>query len=386
MRIGIDVRYLSHDLMGGVHSYVAFLVPALIKAAPEYEFFLYADTKAAFELRDLPRNVCVRTLNYQNKLSSFYNDLFRLKKAMEADDVHIAHFPANYGFGPAKAATIITLHDHVNVMPLKNIMRGHRKNVSTLAMMSYLHFCSRFTVPRVDLVITMSDYSRTQILKHISIDPDRLVIWTNGPSPDIHEVTDEAVLNDVRHRFELKKPFVIADGIKNPGVLVEAWKHLSQELRDKYQIVFFSRTPTPPQPVFEAVEAGFAKLFVRPSDQDLRTLYSLAYSLGFPSWYEGLGLPLLEAMICGTPVVASDRGSIPEVVGDAGLMCDIEDIPAFARNLTKVLGNPDEHERLKLLGYQQAAKFTWDKTAKAYLELYESVLQNEQPQQAVSTH
>lgn len=383
LRVGIDVRYLSHGILGGVHSYVACLVPALIGAAPDYEFFLYADTKAQFELSDLSGNVTVRTLGYRNKLSSFYNDLFRLRQAMSADHLDIAHFPANYGFGPDSARTVITLHDHVNVLPLLEIIRGHRKNLSTLAMMSYLHYCSSYSVPRADLVITMSEYSRAEILKHVDFDPERLVVWTNGPSPEVHEITDRATLDDVRQRYELDKPFVIADGIKNPGVLVEAWKLLSPELRDQYDIVFFSRTPAPPQPVFEVVEAGFAKLLVRPADQELRALYSLAHALAFPSWYEGLGLPLLEAMICGTPVVASDRGSIPEVVGEAGLLCDVEDIPGFAQNLTQVLSDPDEHQRLKQLGYARAAKFTWDKTARAYLEFYQRVLQGSQPQQAV---
>ena len=374
MRIGIDARYLSHGIVGGVHSYVANLVPALIQAAPDDEFYLYADQKAEFELANLPGNATVRYLNYSNKLTSIYNDLVAMKQAMAADNLDIAHFPANYGFGPPGVRTVITLHDQINVLPIREILRGHQKNPLTIAMMTYLHFCSTRSVPKADLIITMSHYSREQILKNIDVDPDRLVVWTNGPSPDIHEVKDPTLLKAIRQRFGLTKPFVIADGVKNPGVLVEAWKLLPAELRECYDIVFFSRIPTPPEPVHEAVEAGYAHLLVRPSNEELHALYSMAHALAFPSWYEGLGLPLLEAMICGTPVVASDRGSIPEVIGDAGLVCDVDDIATFSHNLRTVLSDREVHSHLKQRGYLRAAEFTWDKTAQAYLDFYRRAL------------
>jgi len=379
MRIGIDARYLSHGIIGGVHAYVAFLISALIEAAPQDEFFLYADVKDEFELTDLPDNVTVRLLPYRNKFSSFINDLRRLRETMAQDNLDIAHFPANYGFGPDNARTIVTLHDHINVMPLPEIWRGHPKKAGTLTMMTYLHLVSRRAAYSSDLLITDSTYSKKQILKYINRDPDDIVVWTFGPAPDLKEVTDPDILADVRQRFNLTKPFVIADGIKNPGALVEAWKLLSPELRDRYQIVFFSRRPTPPDPVGEAVNLGYAQLFVRPSNEDLHALYSMAYALAFPSFYEGLGLPLLEAMNFGTPVIASDRGSIPEVVGDAGLIFHLEDPRQFADHLTRVLSDPAEHERLKQLGYARATQFTWDRTADAYLGFYRQVLEARTP-------
>lgn len=375
MRIGIDARYLSHGIIGGVHTHIESLIPALINAAPGDDFFLYADSKQPFELEHLPENVTVRFLDYRNQVSSVYNDLIGLRQAMAADQLDIAHFPANYGFAPAGARSVITLHDQVNVLPMKEIIRGHLRKLRAIPMMTYLHLCSRRTTPRADMIITMSNYSKAEILKYTSIDPERIMVWTNGPAPDVQEITDETILNEVRQRYQITKPFVIADAIKNPRVLVEAWKLLSPELRADWQIVFFSRTPTPPQHVHEAVRAGYASLHVRPSNEDLRALYSLAHVLAFPSWYEGLGLPLLEAMLSGTVVVASDRGSIPEVAGDAAMYCDVDDIEAFSRNLTSVLSDPDEHERLKQLGYQRATNFSWDKTAQAYLGFYRRVLQ-----------
>ncbi len=159
MRVGIDVRYLSHGLLGGVHTYVASLVPALLRAAPQDEFFLYADAKAPFELETLPANAQLRLLPYGSPLSSLRNDL-RLRAWMARDGVDVAHFPANYGFGPAHARKVITLHDEINILPLREIVRGHRKSPRTLAMMTYLHTMSTAAVRQADCLLTVSEHAR----------------------------------------------------------------------------------------------------------------------------------------------------------------------------------------------------------------------------------
>lgn len=371
MRVGIDARYLSHGLLGGVHTFVAELVPAMLKAAPDVTFYLYADTKAPFELTDLPGNATVRYMPYQNELSSTWNDLVRLRQLMQADNLDVAHFPANYGFAPRGVRTVITLHDQINVLPLREIIRGHPKKIRTLGMMTYLHFSTTQAMRHTDFIVTVSEYSRRNILSVLNFDPQRVRSCPHGLPHNVQITTDEQVLNQVKARFGLDKPFVIADGLKNPGALVEAWKNLPPSIIDQYQIVFFSRHASPPQPVQDAVAAGHARLLVRPTNEELRALYVLAEALAFPSWIEGFGFPILEAMASGIPVVASDRGSIPEVVGNAGLLCDVDDVHAFARNLTSVLTQPDVHAGLRALGYKRAAQFTWENTARQYLDIYE---------------
>ncbi|MFN3981162.1 MAG: glycosyltransferase, partial [Caldilinea sp.] len=161
MRIGIDARYLSHGLVGGVHTYLSLLAPALIERAATAEIFLYADDKAPFELdvRALPPNVTVRILPYRNALSAIKLDL-TLRNAMAADHIDVAHFPANVGFAPPGARSVVTLHDAINIMPLWKILWGHEKTLRTMAMMTYLHFASTLSVRRADVVVTVSEYSR----------------------------------------------------------------------------------------------------------------------------------------------------------------------------------------------------------------------------------
>ncbi|MER3512998.1 MAG: glycosyltransferase family 1 protein, partial [Chloroflexota bacterium] len=261
-----------------------------------------------------------------------------------------------------------------NILPLPEIIRGHPKNARTVAMMSYLHYCSRVALRRADLILTVSAYAAGEIAQYSGIDPVKIVPVPHAPTPDLRRIEDPTMLAEVRQRHHLVEPFVLADALKNPAVLTRAWRLLPPAVRDGRVIVFFSRTSAPPPAVREAVAAGYARLLVRPSRDDLIALYSLAEAFVFPSWIEGFGLPLLEAMTCGAPVIASDRGAIPEVVGDAALLMDAEDAEALAGHLIRVLGSPDEANRLRERGFARAAQFSWRRTAQCILESYQRAL------------
>ena len=373
MRIGIDVRYLSHGLMGGVHTYVENFVPALLAQADGHEVYLYADTKCPLELGDLPKDkrIVVRNVPWRTSLSSLYHDLFYLGKIMENDRLDIAHFPANYGFGPSNARTVITLHDAINVMPWQKIIEGHPKNIRTISKMTYLHWCSTAAVRRAKMLITVSEYARTQIARYTQIDPQRIVPIHHAPTPDLKCVTDAATIATTRQRYQLDKPFILADALKNPAVIVRAWRLLPDHLRASYQIVFFSRRPDPLPIVHQAVEDGAARLLIAPSRQELGVLYSCAEAFVFPSWIEGFGIPILEAMTCGAPVIASNRGAIPEVAGEAALLMDAEDETALARFLKLILTEPPQAHQLRQKGFERASQFSWRNTASRILETYQ---------------
>jgi glycosyltransferase involved in cell wall biosynthesis len=373
VRIGVDVRYLSHGLIGGVHTYVAHFVPALVELAREHEIFLYADTKRPFELSALPERVAVRRLPWRNGLSSVYHDFF-MKRMIARDRLDVMHFPANYGFGPDGARQVVTLHDEINLLPWAEIIRGHPKNPRTVAMMTYLHLCTRAALRQTHLVLTVSEYARAQIARCSGFDPRRIVAVWSAPAPGLRRIEDAATLAAVRQRLEITRPFVLADALKNPAALIRAWQTLPAAVRANRMILFFSRHPHPLPVVPEAVAAGHARLLVRPSHDDLVALYSLADAFVFPSWIEGFGLPVLEAMTCGAPVIASNRGSIPEVAGDAALLANAEDAAALAGHLERVLSDPETAQRLRARGFARAAQFSWRSTAQRILESYHQAL------------
>jgi len=245
--------------------------------------------------------------------------------------------------------------------------------VRTIGLMAYLHICTRAALRRADLVLTVSKHAAGAISRRGGIDPRRIVPIPHAPTPDLRRVTDPGVLDEVRQRYALPSKFVLADALKNPGVLVRAWKLLPLELRQDRQIVFFSRRPDPPPAVNAAVSRGMARLLVNIPRTHLIALYSMADAFVFPSWIEGFGIPILEAMTCGTPVIASDRGAIPEVVGDAGRLLDAEDAPRLARELAIVLQDEATAAELRARGFARASQFSWQETAARILDAYERV-------------
>lgn len=375
MRIGLDARYLSHGLVGGVHTYLSLLAPALIERAANAEIYLYADDKALFEIdaATLPPNVTVRTLPYHNALSAIKLD-FTLRDAMAADHIDVAHFPANVGFAPPEARSVVTLHDAINIMPLWEILRGHPKNLRTMAMMTYLHFASTLSVRRADVVVTVSEHAKREIVRRSGLPEDRVIAVKYGPSPIFRRIEDSVLLDEVRVRHSVQRPFLLADAIKNPGVIARAWRRLPETLRISHQMLFFSRVVDPPDAVKAMVAAGHAQVLIRPSRSDLVALFNQAECFLFPSLYEGLGLPPIEAMKCGAPVIASDRGSIPEVVGDAGVILDANDDAALAANITQLLQDRNFHYDRRQRGFARAEEFSWPKPADRILDAYRYAL------------
>jgi glycosyltransferase involved in cell wall biosynthesis len=369
VRLGIDIRYLSHGLVGGIHTYLLHLVPALLEQAADDHVFLYADTKRPVELGPLPVNATLRRVPWRSPLSSIYQD-FTLRRVMARDQLDLVHFPANYGFGPRGASTAITLHDSINILPFPEIVRGHPRSPRTLAMMTYLHLCSRTAIQRAELVLTVSTYAAHDIARRSGLPQDRIVAIHHGPSSDLRRITDPLILTEVRHRLGLTTPFVLADALKNPVVLVNAWRRLPADLRGPRRLAFFSRRPDPPPVVAEAVATGEALLLGRVSRADLIALYSMADAFAFPSWIEGFGIPVLEAMACGAPVVASDRGAIPEVAGNAALLVDADDAAGLAAHLTAVLSDSSVAAALRQRGLARAAQFSWRSAAEQTLRAY----------------
>jgi glycosyltransferase involved in cell wall biosynthesis len=303
---------------------------------------------------------------------------------MSRDNLDVAHFTASYGFGPQGVPTIITLQDEINLLPLADIIRSHAKNPRTIAMMSYLHYSTHAALRGADALITVSEYSKRQIVAYSSLDPNKIVPIPHGCPQDIHRIDSAAELDDVRQRLAIKRGFILAEAFKNPAVIVRAWRRLPDEVRQANEIIFFSRSADVLPVVYEAISAGYARLLVRPARHDLSALFSMAQAFVFPSWIEGFGIPLLEAMTCGAPVLASDRGSIPEVTGDAALLCDAEDDATLAQHITHVIDSSTEARRLRECGFARAAQFSWQHAAELTLKSYGRIARAQAPNPSMS--
>jgi glycosyltransferase involved in cell wall biosynthesis len=185
-------------------------------------------------------------------------------------------------------------------------------------------------------------------------------------------VRDEKALADVASRYGVSRPYCLHVGTlqprKNLGVLVEAWRLLRERMGRPPALLLAGKRGWLYESLFEQVKRAGLDDLVKFTDyvdrEDLPALYSGALALTFPSLYEGFGLPPLEAMSCGTPVICSNATSLPEVVGDAGILLDPTGVEAWADAVQRIAGNADEREQLSQRGLAQAGQFTWERCAR----------------------
>jgi glycosyltransferase involved in cell wall biosynthesis len=367
MRIGVDARFLSHALTGGVHTYVLNLARALPAAAPDAEFVFYADGKAPFEIDPLPANVTLRRLAWRSSVSSVLNDL-RIGRLMDADRVDVAHYPANYGFR-GRAAAVITLHDALNLFPAGEQLARALRRPRALVTVGYLLTATRRTLPTASRIVTVSEHARRDAAARSRVPVSRIDVTPLAAEPVFRPDVDEGRLRSLRTRFDLPARFVLGDAYKNATAVLDAFEALPEPLRAGTAVVFYGREPAP-RPDLAARLGPAVRFIARPSTADLAALFRAAYVFVMPSVFEGFGLPLVEAMQSGAPVIASTRGSIPEVVGDAGLLYQFEEPSGLVAHLASVLGSAAIREDLGRRSLARAAGFSWERTARLTLDSY----------------
>jgi len=371
MKIGFDVRYISHGLTGGVRTYVYHLARELPRCAPHHQFFFYADAKSPFELTDLPANVTLRVMPWGGTLSSIRNDR-AIGRWMERDRVDLAHFPGNYG-PTLNAPLIVTVHDALNLFPMTQHLRGFGRRPRQVGMMLYLGHMTRSSLKRAAHVLTVSEHARRDIATRGSYPLERITAIHQAGSVHFAPIADCDVLQATRTKYDLSGRVVLGDGIKNPAALIDAFDRLPAAVRADTQLVFFSREAVPRPPVAAVLNRSDIRFIPQPPTEELVKLMNMSTVFAFPSWYEGFGIPLVEAMQCGTPIIASSRASIPEVVGDAGLIFDLEQPADVTMCLQKILADDELRSSLAKRARARGLEFTWRRTAERTLQVYEAV-------------
>jgi glycosyltransferase involved in cell wall biosynthesis len=230
-----------------------------------------------------------------------------------------------------------------------------------------------------DAVIAVSECTKRDAIRLYGVDESKIRVIYEGVNPRFRPATPEAI-SVVCQKHGLPEHFILSVGTieprKNLDTLLEAYRALRhRETQCKLVIVgkkgwlyhgFFRRLRDLGLED-EVIFPGFV------SDEDLPALYSAADLFIFPSLYEGFGLPPLEAMACGTPVVTSDVSSLPEIVGDAAITVDPHNAEELAEDILRILGDPELRVRLQNKGLARAKIFSWEDTAKKTLEIYEEV-------------
>jgi glycosyltransferase involved in cell wall biosynthesis len=240
----------------------------------------------------------------------------------------------------------------------------------------------RMMIPRflraADAVICVSECSKRDAVRFYDVPSDKICVIYEGVDPRFKPVYDPALLETLRRKYALPDRFILHLGTieprKNLPLLFETLPSL---LIDNCPLIIAGKTGWLTGPIFDRLKELGVQDRVRFTgfvpDDDLPTLISAASVLVMPSKYEGFGLPVLEAMACGTPVVASDASSLPEVGGDAALYAPPDDTRAWVETLNRVLSDESLRASLREKGLRQAAKFRWDVAARETAEVYNQV-------------
>jgi glycosyltransferase involved in cell wall biosynthesis len=376
MRIGID--FTSAVRQGaGIGRYTRELVRALLQQDTQSQYTLLAACggvpSSERALRDVAAYANARTLNLplSDRTMNVLWHRLRVPLAVECitGALDIFHSP-DFSLPPVhRARTILTVHD-------LSFMRV--PECSDPRLRAYLLRVVPASVRRADVVLADSESTRRDVIELLGVDATRVQVVYAGVERRFRRISVPSTLEAVRRRYRLPPRFVLAVGTlqprKNYERLVEAYARVRQVPGAETSLVIAGGAGWMYQGLFRRVqELGLQGAVLFPgfvADEDLPALYSLAKLFVFPSLYEGFGLPPLEAMACGTPVVCSNVSSLPEVVGNAALAVDPLDVAALTQALQRGLSDAGLRATLVQRGLAQASRFTWSQAAARLLEVY----------------
>jgi glycosyltransferase involved in cell wall biosynthesis len=226
-------------------------------------------------------------------------------------------------------------------------------------------------------IITVSDFSRTEIIRYMGVSAEKIEVTYNGVDPNYRVITDREVLASAGQKYDLPDKFTLCISNRKPhknlGRLFEAYAGT-----DTRQPLYISGEPdaVTDSLIIKSGAREKIKFIGRITEEDLPVLYNLADLFVFPSLYEGFGLPPLEAMACGTPVITSRTSSLPEVVGEAAVTVDPYNVEELTAAINSVLHDEKMKAGMTKSGLKQAKKFSWQETARQTIDIYSEVLHN----------
>jgi glycosyltransferase involved in cell wall biosynthesis len=378
VRIGIDYTSAAFQ-RAGIGRYTRGIVDALAALGTEHSYVLVVAGSGGPGESGTARqgppitadNFTIRRLPLSRRLWTVL--WHRLRVPLPVDllmgPVDVFHAP-DYVLPPLRQGKrVVTIHD----LSFLRYPEGAEPRLAT-----YLSRSVPRSVGEADLVVADSENTRQDVIELLGAPPDRVEVVYPGVGRAFRVIEDRPVLEQVAQAYGIHWPFILSVGTleprKNLGTLLDAYALLRRGGPLDHKLVIAGGKGWLYDGVFSHVEELALKddaLFLDyVPEEDLPALYNLSDLLVFPSLYEGFGLPPLEAMACGTPVVTSDSSSLPEVVGEAGLMVPARDSVALAAMMGRVLSDAELRRDLVRKGLSRAAQFTWEVAGKKLLTLY----------------
>lgn len=369
MRIAIDARGINWYKGTGIGTYTDKLLRYLLKLDRENYYHIYwsGDDYKEFQMNN------TEVLMASKKYHRFFEQNF-FPENTKREAIDIFHVPQN-GVGLSdnlRCKKVATIHDLIPYIMPETVGRGY--------LLKFLK-----DVPKVidlcDCLITVSEWSKQDILKFFPIDKDKIFV-TPLAADDIYKPLDKERCREFLSRqYGITTPFILYIGgfsaRKNVKALINAFSKVYKNLDNAYSLVIVGATKDQGQYLNEfssnldlaskIIFTGFVP------EEHLPILYSGCEAFVYPSLYEGFGLPPLEAMNCGAPVITSNLTSIPEVVSDAGILIDPYNSTELEEALKKLLSDKNLRQQYSIKGLNRAKDFSWENTAAKTLKVYKKV-------------
>ena len=369
MRIAIDARKL-HDF--GIGTYIRNILLGLARVDQDTEYIALCrpgDVDAINELAPNFRAVPETARPYS------VAEQFAIPLTLVRERAHLLHEP-HYVLPPAtRCHTVVTIHDCIHLM-FPQYLPGRLAHVYAKASMwSAAH--------KSDRILTVSEASKRDILRFFGVDASKVDVIYNAIDERFLAPPDEERMDQVRQRYQLNHPFLLYVGNikphKNLERLIDAFGRVRAQGLDDLRLVIIGDEISKYPGLRQAVHRHRLDKFVRflgfqPYDT-LAAFYRLARAFVFPSLYEGFGLPPLEAMACGTPVVTSNISSLPEIAGGAAVLVDPYDSASIAEGITKAATDESLRAHLIERGLARARDFSWTQSVAATHRIYMEVLE-----------
>jgi glycosyltransferase involved in cell wall biosynthesis len=366
MRIGIDCRLPTYQ-MGGISQSVLHLLPALAKIDDENDYILYHSRKES------------RTFVPQTALKFTRRDLWTpchhrferwaLTAEILRDELDVFHSPDFIPPAAGAGRRVVTIHD-LNFLYFPQFLTAESKRY-------YLDQIA-WAAESADHIAADSHATRNDLIELLKVPANKVTTVHLAANP-IYQSEFQA--NDVDYtlnKYDLTRGFILFVGTleprKNLPMLIQAYSQLRSEKQTTTPLILVGKKGWIYEEIFATIEKLELGTYVRHMpdifDRELAHFYHAAGVLVTPSYYEGFGLPALEAQHCGCPVVVSNRGSLPEIVGPEGIMLEADDISGWVDTLALVLSDKNYREKMIKIGKEQARKFSWEKTARLMISIY----------------
>lgn len=373
MKIGIEAQRIFRPKKHGMDIYALELIRAIqqLDTQNEYVVFVKPDKDVCLQSSQNLKVVEVKGKTYIDW------EQISLPKAIEQENIDLMHFTSNTASVNIKCPFILTLHDIIYLE--KFFSKGSLYQVAG-------HFYRRWNVPKIapkaEYVLTVSEFEKLQIQKSLGIKYTQLKAIYNAYNQNFRMIEDEEALEQVRKKYNLPCDFIFFLGNKAPK------KNMKRVLEAYAAYIDPNLTPLN-LVIAESSENDIVQLLTEINRKDifekiiltgyvqhseLPYIYNLATLFLYPSLRESFGIPIIEAMACGTPVITSNTSAMPEVADDAAMLVNPFDVEAITQAIRKVLENQKLYNHLKYSGLNRAMAFSWENTAQKTINLYNDIL------------